>query len=274
MDTPIIPQKTCTKCGLEFPATLEFFMAHKGGLYSQCHDCRRLSKRESHVRNREHNNERTAKWADENRDYKREMDRAYYVEHSEVIKERVKQWRIDNPNSRKQAYWENPSMYRAYSRKHYAKNPEPYKANAKAWRSKNRERHNELNREWDKSHPESARRKSAKRRAIKRQAITRWTTTDERHALEYFDYKCAICGKSIGLWSMLVFDHWIPMAGGGNNTPDNLVPICHSKKDGQGTCNESKADRNPADWLTERYGKRKAKTILARIQAYFDSLKT
>ena len=34
--TPIIPQKQCTKCGLEYPDTLEFF--YKG--YKRCKDCK------------------------------------------------------------------------------------------------------------------------------------------------------------------------------------------------------------------------------------------
>jgi hypothetical protein len=51
--------------------------------------------------------------------------------------------------------------------------------------------------------------------------------------------------------------------------PTNIVPLCH----GVDGCNLSKSNGDPIEWLTSRYVPRKAKQILARIQAYFDSLK-
>lgn len=101
------------------------------------------------------------------------------------------------------------------------------------------------------------------------------TNEDWHRCLEYFGYCCAICGRPQGLWHVLVMDHWIPV-----NSPEcpgtvktNIIPLCHSQKDGEGGCNNSKSDSDPIEWLTEKLGPRKAKKKLAEIRAYFDSIK-
>jgi hypothetical protein len=66
-------------------------------------------------------------------------------------------------------------------------------------------------------------------------------------------------------------DHWIPLASPDcpGSIPTNIVPLCH----GEGGCNNSKGKHNPVEWLDRRFGKRKAKQVLARILAYFDTLR-
>lgn len=62
-------------------------------------------------------------------------------------------------------------------------------------------------------------------------------------------------------------DHWIPV-----NSPDcpgtvatNMVPLCQGKNG----CNNSKADRNPEDFLVSALGKRKASKKIEEINRYF-----
>jgi hypothetical protein len=44
-----------------------------------------------------------------------------------------------------------------------------------------------------------------------------------------------------------------------------MIPLCH----GERGCNNLKNARMPAEWLIERFGKRKAKAILDRIEVFF-----
>lgn len=112
----------------------------------------------------------------------------------------------------------------------------------------------------------------ARRRARLAELPATLTPQEWRYALDYFNGCCAVCGRQLkDLLSThtAAADHWIPLSKRGGTTADNIIPLCH----GVGGCNNSKHDKNPIDWLTEKYGKRKTNQIMRRIQAYFDSLK-
>src|SRR5581483_2176482 len=47
--------------------------------------------------------------------------------------------------------------------------------------------------------------------ARKRSLPDTFTERDWQRALEYWDYKCAVCGRPRGLWHTLAADHWIPL---------------------------------------------------------------
>lgn len=59
-----IPQKHCTKCGREFPATTKFFRLRNQGKYlrSECRECEHKHKLESQKRNRASANERARRY--------------------------------------------------------------------------------------------------------------------------------------------------------------------------------------------------------------------
>lgn len=96
--------------------------------------------------------------------------------------------------------------------------------------------------------------------------------TDEmwQAALDYFGHKCAYCGASEGLLRGFTFvrEHYIPVSSPDcpGATPDNIVVACHS-------CNSHKNSRDAADWLVSRFGERKARRILSRIDAYFEHVR-
>lgn len=71
-------------------------------------------------------------------------------------------------------------------------------------------------------------------------------------------------------------DHWIPLVYDDcpGTVPENIVPLCHSIKDGAGGCNNSKQALDPYQWLIDKFGKRKAEEIFTKIQAYFEMVKT
>lgn len=111
-----------------------------------------------------------------------------------------------------------------------------------------------------------------RRRAKKQGLPCELTSADWQHALNYFNGRCAICGRPPGLFHVLAQDHWIPVSGGGGFTKYNIIPLCHSKKGDVDGCNNLKQNYSAEEWLIERYGKRKATKILAKIEAYFKSL--
>jgi len=286
MATESIPRKQCSRkenCTHPeqendgwLPATTEYFMVHKGQLYCQCHICRKEAKRQSHVRNRGHNNARSQRWAEEHREEvnQRNRDRmktdSDYAEHIRALGR--DSYARNQPERRARArriYWSDPVKAREQKRRDYRKHKDKRRVYFKIYRTHHLDEHRESNRLYDQRHPEVGRAKAARRRARKKTLPIDFTKENERFALDYFEHKCAICGRGADFWTVITMDHWIAASKGGGYTRANLVPICHSRKDGCGTCNESKQDKSPLIWLTERYGKRKAKQIIQRIEEYF-----
>lgn len=108
------------------------------------------------------------------------------------------------------------------------------------------------------------------RRTRKRALPASFTLQDWRRAMDYFDCRCAVCNRPIGLWHTLAQDHWIPVTKGGSYTPDNIVPLCQ----GDGGCNNSKGSKDAHAWLVEMFGLRKAARIERRVAAYFAWVKS
>lgn len=154
-----------------------------------------------------------------------------------------------------------------------------YRADSKAYRQKHSQEHRDYQLKYRESHPlqnkewitrnaKHVRHYNAAKRAKRRLLPHDLTECEWQHALEYFGYCCAVCGKPIGLWHTLAQDHWIAESNGGGFTKTNIVPLCH----GVGGCNNSKHASDPIEWLHRKFGKREAKQIASRILAYFASL--
>jgi len=100
------------------------------------------------------------------------------------------------------------------------------------------------------------------------------TDAEWQNALNYFNGCCAVCGRQLNdMFGQFraAKDHWIPLQHGKDNpgtVVKNIVPLCH----GVGGCNNRKYISMPNEWLKRKFGRRKAKQIAARVQAYFDSL--
>lgn len=124
---------------------------------------------------------------------------------------------------------------------------------------------------WARKNPEIVANVKRKRRARKRNQPFAYSSKDWQVALRYWDDKCAYCGCRSGLFffNTLVADHFVPLASDNapGTTPTNIVPACVS-------CNSSKSDRNAAEWLVKKFGKRKAEQVIAQIQVYFDWLRS
>ena len=158
-------------------------------------------------------------------------------------------------------------------REYRQENAEKIHERNRKYNQANVEKIRERSRKWQQANPEKRRVTGQRREARKRALPDTLTNEQWSYAVDYFHGCCAVCGRQtpdLLNTHTLAIDHWIPL-----NSPDctgtiatNIIPLCH----GIEGCNNRKSDKPAEQWLTETYGKRKAKQILTRIEAYFDSL--
>lgn len=264
--------KRCTKCGSEYPATPEYFHKDKNrkdGLYPTCKLCVRIYRQTPESKAREHarNKSRLLAKRAYNRSPRgkaalkryRETEKYEALITSDEYKaaariRRNKDQTRQNKREYQQRYQQTPKR-KAYD--NARQKTQHFKETASSYR------HSPRGLALDKQ-------RAARRRARTRSLPSTFTLQDWDRALEYFGGCCAVCGKPPGLWHILAQDHWVPVIKGGAYTPDNIVPLCHSRKDGQQGCNNTKKDRDAHIWLVEQYGERKATQIEKRIIAYFE----
>lgn len=249
MASPIIPQtKCCKKCGQTLPATLEYFY-HKAnglyGLYSRCKKCHRaMTSVTSKAWNKAHPERVKAaqrRWIDRDPETTREKRTNW-----------ARTWRKNNPDKARAA-WQRQKIKRK-------KEGYKYSRTAAAARPATR-----LTR----------RVRNQKYKARKRNLPNSLTSSEWVSAVNYFNGCCAVCGRQLSdlfATHSVGMDHWIPLTD-----PDcpgtiaaNIIPLCH----GEGGCNNLKGAKRPDEWLVSRYGSRKAKQVLNRIETYFDWVKS
>lgn len=247
------PFKRCPTCNILKPfAAFGKNKCRSDGLQTRCKVCRK-------------------EFRDRHKDNINAANRRYFVEHRDELNARAR----DDRRS-------NPEKYRKRDRKRYqrdrekrlacirrSRDPEKRRKNKRGHYARHREIESKKRRLYKREHRTQATISTQRHRAAKRQLPATFTTLDWKRALEYFGGCCAYCGRPPGFWRTLARDHFIPQAKGGGYTPENILPACH----GDDGCNNTKSARDPVEWLNEKFGKRKAKQILKRIQDYFDSLK-
>lgn len=241
-----VPVKVCSKCGEVKPATAEYFCLRDGRLFAQCLACRSEYDK--------------AYWAS-NRERRLVQKKEHYEANKEQVKAKRKEWCAANPDKVKAA---NKAWYRS--------NKERAADNNRQWVSANRDKKNEISYRWKRANRLTAQTATQRHIARKRNLPNTFTADDWQFALDHFHGCCAACGRPAGLWHHLAMDHWIPIASPDcpGTVPWNIVPLCG----GSGGCNNSKSSKPPADWLIEKFGKRKGRAILKRIEAFLDSRKS
>ncbi len=174
------------------------------------------------------------------------------------------------------------NYFQQYRQSHRERDQE----NARHYRENNRDKIRATNRKYYHAHKheyqQARRMRSARypylrvaekqRRRARQQALPCGFTRDDwRKCLDYWDNRCAACGRPKGLWHTIAADHWIPLSNPDcpGTIPTNIIPLCH----GVDGCNNSKASHDPTQWLIDHFGKRKAQDILARVEAYFTWIK-
>ena len=157
----------------------------------------------------------------------------------------------------KQYREDNKETLRTKRRISWFNNHEVNKKKLRAYREKNKEKINEANREWQrknvervkeyrkqhaehirevyklyrKNNPEANRIKCNRRRARLVNASGNHTVKEWENLLDKYGHKCLKCGTTENLTE----DHVLPLSLGGNNSIENIQPLCSS-------CNSSKQD--------------------------------
>ncbi len=230
--------KTCTKCNVEYPATLEYFKQNRKVLNTICKVCTKAYDKENYKKNSEKYKQKTRQWAKDNAERKKESAKAYHVANLEKEKERAKAYYLANPEKVKE-------KVKAWQKA----NPEKVKAGKKAWSFANPERERANNKAWREANPEKVRAMKTKHRALKSGALHEdWT---EIEVVDLYGTDCYLCDTSIdftaprkgaGSEYSLWVDHIVPLSALGENTIRNVRP-CHAK------CNLAKHNKSLSEYL-------------------------
>lgn len=258
-----LPFKRCSKCKSWLLPTTTYFPRNRSkrdGLSTECHECNRKRVRGWSENHPEQVADGKKLYAKRHPDRRKASTRRYWLTHHDRAKDSQHRYYHKNLESNRRKSNERAKDY--YRRNKAAILPKK-REQARRWR--------EENPDWYSRDPKKYK-TYVMRRAARRRSLPDMFTTDHwTAALDYFNGCCAVCGRPPGFWHTLAADHWIPLTSPNcpGTVPTNIVPLCH----GEGGCNNSKSDSDPVEWLTEKFGPRKAKQILKRIQEYFDTVR-
>lgn len=187
--SPIVPPtKICTKCGIEKPATEEYFYLQKrrSGKYSLIGRCK------------------------------------------ECIKAQTLQYYRDNPEKckaqRKQYYNEHLEKHLENCRNWVERNPEKKKEIEKRYRDKHQKRCNESNQRWLNANPYKKREYTLRRRARKHATKADYNSHDIEKLYNSQKGLCWWCGKKLN--GNYEIDHRIPISRGGRDSLNNICCSC------------------------------------------------
>lgn len=192
------------------------------------------------------------------------------------IRERSRQWRIDNPKPKKtpkprmdgfrllpkgmrkcstckevkekelfykdrgRASGVSPKCKKCTNEYLREKRKSPHRPDLEVrrkWTEENREKLRQQNREYRSANLLKHSINQANRRTRKEELPNTLTHEETVEILKTFEYKCSICEEDYEH-----LDHFIPISSGhGGTTKENIVPMCAS-------CNISKRDTNPFEW--------------------------
>ncbi len=247
MDISIPPQRQCGTCEKSFPATLEYFRAHKGGkygLYSVCRSCVSLrnknllqADREQRRAYQQTNKERLAAYHKEyhqaHKDKWKTYCQTYRQSHKEQVLERGKEYyqtHKEQESVRGKKYYQthkeqvlkrtgiyqriNIDQTRGYGRTYYHKQ--------RAIDGGKRDR--QYARIYRQTHFEWVRANNHRRRAYERNNGGTHVSADIQQQYKNQRGKCYYCKKKVG--KTYHVDHVIPLSKGGSNGPENIVIAC------------------------------------------------
>lgn len=234
MDTPSIPQKRCTKCGIEYPATAEYFhvSSHRpGGLYSCCKTCKNAQ-----VRQRRSDPEIWQRDLERNRERNRER----YHTNSECRKRKIE------TNKKR---WSDPNIRKKMQESRHKRRAKPevrQRERASAEVKRSDPNFQIRNKKYQKKYRDSERgqivtRANKVRRRTHGGKCTKQDIQMQIHAQTDFRGRliCWWCDQPIK--GKFHIDHRIPLSRGGSNDARNLC-ITHGK------CNLSKHDKLPQEY--------------------------
>ncbi len=248
------PSRFCKLCQQTYELTPDNFYRDKKAKYGFAYICKRCARK------------KLDKWEADNPERVVEIHRIYYQEHKEHLDALNDIWMQEHADEMKayyaQYYQDNKEYRSAQNRRWALEHPERVKEIHDACIARNPERRRQSANEWVKS--EKGRLARIRRRA-RMQALPDTLTAEQwAECLDYWNYSCAVCGKS----HVIHADHYIPLASPEciGTVATNVIPLCKS-------CNSSKCDTMPDEWIMRKVGIG-GKVLLERIQEYFDFIST
>jgi 5-methylcytosine-specific restriction endonuclease McrA len=178
---------------------------------------------------------------------------AHYQANKEKRREQQRAWEAANPDARREIerrYVDRHPSSRAASHQRWReRNPEAASASdlrerrrrvdvgySAAYRQRNAERVRAKAREYQQKNLDSYAAVAARRRAKKRSAPGSHSKAEWLALLAFFHGGCAYCASTA-----TTRDHVVPLARGGADSIENILPACKP-------CNSSKGDRLLAEW--------------------------
>lgn len=280
--------KRCPKCENIYPATPEYFHRRRGtidGLQRKCITCH-----DQDLQDVSAGQEKTK------RDYRHVVipqvpDGYKFCKHCEnILPATLEYFHRDSSkldgfhgicaecrcNKGKKWRAENPEESAAQHRANYENNRKRIIENVRRYTERHKEERAAYEREYWQKNVDKRQAKHVRRKAAKKRLPNTFTAQDWERCLDYWEHRCAVCGRAADETTVLSPDHWIaltdPREDNPGTVPTNIVPLCGSLKGGRNGCNNSKHKRNAVTWLIEKYGEDEAQIILERIRAYFESL--
>lgn len=167
--------------------------------------------------------------------------RRYAELHRERINENVRRWRAANPEkvraSTARQRETNAAGIKTSKAKWYRSHRARAMEIARAWKDANVDRRSEVARAWRINNRPTIATLSAARRARVRGLNGRHTTAEWDALLASYHGRCVYC------WDPAEHrDHAVPLARGGDNDIENIVPAC-------AWCNRSKHDKPFLVWI-------------------------
>lgn len=218
--------KVCSVCGIEYPATLEYFNKEKHGKYglrSKCRECRSAEKKQYYETHKEKTSINRKLYYELHKEQEKEAMKLYRVKNKEYLNEMARLYQINNKEERKQ-YRERKKEYFKEKHKQYKlNNPDYNKTNCQRRKAKKMSLPNDL-------------------------TIQQW-----EECKKTFNNKCCYCGKD----GVMTQEHFVPLSKGGEYTINNIIPACAS-------CNFSKHNKDFFEWYPQQkfYNKKREQKIL------------
>ncbi len=242
------PTKRCKDCGNDYPATTEYFHKMKGiYLQSYCKSCCSIRNVAYYANNADKAKAAAKEWCKSNPDKVKASLKKWYQANKDRVKQATKHWAANNREKT-----------RGYKRQWEQRNLEQVKANREKWRLSNPDKVRLKTERHRKNNPEKYRLYAQKRFTLKK--ALPYAPIDTDHMLTWFDNSCAYCDCKLEKYHL---DHFIPLTDPKcpGTIPSNIVPACPS-------CNSSKSNKPPLEWLMFKLGNVMGKIRYDVIQEY------